>query len=234
LENDINARDTFDSHFMMSFITGKLIQNRYSHLFGRDENKSFIKRKFSLEAKAVFKAGKKLWTYYHAQRKCNVNASLHDIREYYQGRNDKGKMNNKSKDETYNELIGAFEVLRLKFLPTVQSPERRTYVCRYICTFRRLFRRYIPISSLNRFNRAGTIVLRVIYVLFRLAGLFGRQCKAVFPCIAALLRILGITRGLQAFIECDTFQVDTLVVGEMRKSFEFRNFYPNNPSVRTY
>jgi hypothetical protein len=60
---------------------------------------------FSTEAKAVFKAGKKLWTYYHAQPKCNVNASLYDIREYFQGRNDKGKMKNKSEDETYNGLI---------------------------------------------------------------------------------------------------------------------------------
>ncbi|MDO4224759.1 MAG: hypothetical protein Q4C75_02580 [Bergeyella zoohelcum] len=31
--------------------------------------------------------------------------TLYDIREYFQGRNDKGKMNNKSQDEHYNELI---------------------------------------------------------------------------------------------------------------------------------
>jgi len=33
------------------------------------------------------------------------NASLYDIREYFQWRNDKWKMNNKSTDEKYNELI---------------------------------------------------------------------------------------------------------------------------------
>ena len=35
----------------------------------------------------------------------SVNASLYDIREYFQGRNDKGKMNNKSDDAEYMELI---------------------------------------------------------------------------------------------------------------------------------
>jgi len=40
----------------------------------------------------------------------------------------------------------------------------------------------------------GTIVLRVIYVLFRLRGLIDKQGIAVFLCIAALLRILGIIR----------------------------------------
>jgi hypothetical protein len=104
-EHEINAHDQFDSHFMISFISGKIMPNRYSHLFEQDEDKVFIKRKFSAEAKAVFKAGKKLWTYYHAQPKCNVNASLYDIREYFQGRNEVGKMNNKSEDETYNGLI---------------------------------------------------------------------------------------------------------------------------------
>jgi hypothetical protein len=34
-----------------------------------------------------------------------LNASLYEIREYFQRRNDKGKMNNSSDDETYTELI---------------------------------------------------------------------------------------------------------------------------------
>jgi hypothetical protein len=62
--------------------------------------------KFSAAAKNVFKAGKELWKYYHTQPNCNVNASLYDIREHFQGRNAQGKMNNKSNDEKYNELIG--------------------------------------------------------------------------------------------------------------------------------
>ena len=86
-ENEVNARDKFASHFMTDFIKG---------------------RKFSPEAKDVFNAWKKLWTYYHEN--CSnsdylPNASLYEIREYFQWRNDKWKMNNKSTDEKYNELI---------------------------------------------------------------------------------------------------------------------------------
>jgi len=45
------------------------------------------------------------------QKEININASLYDIREYFQGRNQKGKMNKKSTNEKYNELI---DVLREK------------------------------------------------------------------------------------------------------------------------
>jgi hypothetical protein len=52
-----------------------------------------------------------------------VNASLYDIREHFQGRNDKGKMNNKSDDETYNALIAelrsALKILAEKIEPKV-------------------------------------------------------------------------------------------------------------------
>ena len=106
MEEEVSAHTRFESHFMMSFISGKIIQNRYSDLFEQEEGKFFIKREFSAEATKVFDAGLELWRYYHAQPKCNVNASMYDIREYFQGRNEKGKMNNKSKDETYNVLIG--------------------------------------------------------------------------------------------------------------------------------
>jgi hypothetical protein len=60
---------------------------------------------FSEEATEVFDAGRELWKYYHAQKDVNVNASLYDIREYFQGRNDKGRMNSKSEDATYTQLI---------------------------------------------------------------------------------------------------------------------------------
>jgi hypothetical protein len=104
---------------MTDFITGKI---EYSNdLFTNGKKRK--KLVFSAEAKAVFKAGKKLWTYYHAQPKCNVNASLYDIREHFQGRNEAGKMNNKSNDETYNELIShlraALKTLAEKIEPNV-------------------------------------------------------------------------------------------------------------------
>jgi hypothetical protein len=118
-EYQVGAREKFDSNFMTDYISGKAIKiDRVSEpdLFyscapydrgsGYHSPKTEPKpRQFSHEAQAVFKAGKKLWQYYHAQSKCNVNASLYDIREYFQGRNEKGKMNNKSDNETYNELI---------------------------------------------------------------------------------------------------------------------------------
>jgi hypothetical protein len=110
--------------FMTDFIAGKIKQEQTKDLFSGVQQES---RKttlvFSAEAQAVFEAGKKLWQYYHAQPKCNVNASLYDIREHFQGRNEKGKMNNKSNDETYNTLIGnlraALKTLAKKIEPKV-------------------------------------------------------------------------------------------------------------------
>jgi len=56
-----------------------------------------------------------------------VNASLYDIREYFQGRNEKGKMNTKSEDETYNELIknlrDTLNILAEKIEPKVYEYE---------------------------------------------------------------------------------------------------------------
>jgi hypothetical protein len=77
---------------------------------------------FSQEATAVFNAGRELWMYYHTHpstssgygstssgyvesKPYNVNASLYDIREHFQGRNEKGRMNSKSNDARYMELI---------------------------------------------------------------------------------------------------------------------------------
>jgi hypothetical protein len=132
-ETDVNSRDKFDSHFMVSFLSGKIIKNAYTDLFWQleEENqkdsktgwKEGQKCEFSPEAQAVFEAGKELWKYYHAQPKCNVNASLYDIREYFQRRNEKGKMNSISADEKYNGLITALrntvKILAKKIEPKV-------------------------------------------------------------------------------------------------------------------
>lgn len=72
-------------------------------------------------------AGRELWKYYHQQKDININASLYDIREYFQGRNDKGRMNAKSTDEKYTELIGnlrqQLNVLAAKITPKVYEYE---------------------------------------------------------------------------------------------------------------
>ena len=131
-EKDVNARDKFNSHFMISFINGKIIQNGYSNLFEQQENTFCIKREFSTEAEKVFVAGRDLWRYYHTTissscgggREGAVNASLYDIREYFQRRNGKGKMNGKSDDETYNELIG---ILRTELKTLAKKIEPKVY-----------------------------------------------------------------------------------------------------------
>lgn len=84
---------------------------------------------FTPEAKAVFEAGKALWQYYFTQLNVNVNASLYDIREHFQGRNDKGKMNNKSEDEHYNTLIGK---LRQTLAYLAQAIEPKVYQYQFL------------------------------------------------------------------------------------------------------
>jgi len=107
-EQEVDAKEKFESSFMTQFIKGKIKQEvQTTDLFAiATQNENLQKpREFSEKATAVFDAGRELWKYYHAQPNVNVNASLYDIREYFQGRNDKGKMNNKSQDETYMQLI---------------------------------------------------------------------------------------------------------------------------------
>ena len=103
-EQEVDAKEKFDSHFMTDFINGKIKLNSEADLFN-DSTEQATKREFSEEAQAVFDAGRELWTYYHAQKDINVNASLYDIREHFQGRNDKGRMNSTSDDKKYTEYI---------------------------------------------------------------------------------------------------------------------------------
>ncbi|GIZ15661.1 hypothetical protein [Capnocytophaga catalasegens] len=144
-EAEVNAPERFASHFMTDFIKGK-IQASPNPSEGRETGSqmtmNFEQSKapslwekagaliFSEEATAVFDAGRELWRYYYSQENINVNASLYDIREYFQGRsvaltgnNTKGRMNNKSEDEHYNQLIGnlreALKVLAEKIQPKV-------------------------------------------------------------------------------------------------------------------
>ena len=126
-EQEVDARSRFKSHFMTNFISGKINTEDDAHLFGNGTNPlQAVKRTFSKEAKAVFDAGRALWTYYHSKPKANVNASLYDIREYFQGRNDKGRMNAKSDDANYTELIGELRN-KLNFLAEQIKPKVYEY-----------------------------------------------------------------------------------------------------------
>ena len=87
-EQQVEAREKFKSHFMNDFLKDKVR---------------------SLEAEKVYQAWLALWRYYHeacSKDQYLANASLYEIREYFQWRNEKGKMNAKSSDETYTDLIG--------------------------------------------------------------------------------------------------------------------------------
>ncbi len=120
-EREIGAHDEFDSHFMTDFMRGqyqqaqKMRDNGRNQLLGHKKNglkdlvkeESFIPTQpliFSEAATAVFDAGRELWQYYHTQPNANSNASYYDIREYFQGRNEKGRMNPTSEDAEYNRL----------------------------------------------------------------------------------------------------------------------------------
>jgi len=130
-ETEINAKETFASNFMSDFIAGKIKKsNGNGDLFNKPKVENGTKCKFSTEAKAVFDVGKELWRYYHLQKDANVNASFYDIREYFQGRNEKTqRMNNTSTDEKYNELIG---VLREKMNILAEKIAEKVYFHKFL------------------------------------------------------------------------------------------------------
>ncbi|EGK8009579.1 hypothetical protein IO400_000360 [Campylobacter lari] len=116
------TQEAFKSDFMYKFINGK-IKNE-DVLF----DNTLDKVEFSNEAKELLKAGKELFKYYHTHKEKAgylVNASLYDIKEFFQGRDEKGKMNipSKAKDEHYkillNDLNLALDVLAKKIEPKI-------------------------------------------------------------------------------------------------------------------
>ncbi len=140
-EEEVNAQAKFASNFMTDFMKGKIASPSPSE--GGEQPTLFQQTAptppsgagglvFSEEAQAVFNAGRELWTYYHKMASqtrndvYNVNASLYDIREYFQGRNDKGRMNSKSDDARYMELIGNLRA-QLVILADVIKPKVYEY-----------------------------------------------------------------------------------------------------------
>lgn len=124
-ESEINAREKFESNFMYLFINNKIKKEVIINLFTLQESETPYEgaMQFSAQATAVFDAGRELWKYYHKQANCNVNASLYDIREHFQGRNTNGRMNSNSNDETYTKLIEDLQeklkILADKIIPKI-------------------------------------------------------------------------------------------------------------------
>ncbi|GAA8182385.1 hypothetical protein HpKG121_27950 [Helicobacter pylori] len=107
-ETEVKAEERYSSHALLDFLKGG-IKEKGDSLFlnAKKENKPL---EFSQSALNVFNAGKKIYRHYHTQDSTNphynANASLYDIKEFFQGRNAQGKLNlpAKAKDEHYKQL----------------------------------------------------------------------------------------------------------------------------------
>lgn len=107
-ETEVKAEERYSSHALLDFLKGKIKEEGDSlFLNAKKENKPL---EFSQSALNVFNAGKEIYRYYHTQNSTNphynANASLYDIKEFFQGRNAQGKLNlpAKAKDEFYKQL----------------------------------------------------------------------------------------------------------------------------------
>lgn len=132
-EKEVGAQDTFDSHFMYDYINGKYSDKNAKAIqmgiFDKNSKDIINDRPliFSHEAQQVIDCARELWKYYHKQKNANPNASLYDIRMYFQGTKvtPKGKiiMNPNSKDETYTSLLhdlrSKHKILSDKIVPKV-------------------------------------------------------------------------------------------------------------------
>ncbi len=107
-ETEVNAKERYSSHALLDFLKGKIKEEGDSlFLNAKKENKPL---EFSPCALRVFDAGREIYHYYHTQASTschyNANASLYDIKEFFQDRNAQGKLNlpAKAKDEHYKQL----------------------------------------------------------------------------------------------------------------------------------
>ncbi|WJJ02692.1 hypothetical protein [Helicobacter pylori] len=107
-EIEVESKERYTSHALLDFLKGKTKKKGDSlFLNAKKENKPL---EFSPSALKVFDAGREIYRYYHTQdftnRPHNANASLYDIKEFFQGRNAQGKLNSppKAKDEYYKQL----------------------------------------------------------------------------------------------------------------------------------
>nr|WP_241896525.1 hypothetical protein [Helicobacter pylori] len=109
-EDEVNSKERYFSRALLDFLKGEIKESKESDslfLNAKKENKPL---KFSPSASKVFDAGKEIYRYYHKQdfanRPYNANASLYDIKEFFQGRNVQGRLNSPTtaKDKYYKQL----------------------------------------------------------------------------------------------------------------------------------
>ncbi|GAA7501611.1 hypothetical protein HpBHB23_14370 [Helicobacter pylori] len=124
-ETEVKAEERYSSHALLDFLKGGIKEEGDSlFLNAKKENKPL---EFSLCASRVFDAGREIYRYYHTQastnRLYNANASLYDIKEFFQGRNAQGKLNlpAKAKDEYYKQLYANLQDALKDLAKEIQS-----------------------------------------------------------------------------------------------------------------
>ncbi|RKV24636.1 hypothetical protein [Helicobacter pylori] len=109
-EDEVGPKERYLSHALLDFLKGEIKESKESDSLFLNDKKENKPLKFSLCASKVFDAGREVYRHYHKQASTNrlyyANASLYDIKEFFQGRNAQGKLNlpAKAKDEYYKQL----------------------------------------------------------------------------------------------------------------------------------
>lgn len=130
-EEEVNAKDKFESHFMSDYISGKYTtKDIQKDIWENDKSTNLYipKEHFTSVALSVLTAGRNLWSYYHSLPEVNPNASFYDIRLFFQGmktaKNGKQQMNADSQDKTYMELL---QTLRKQLKQLAKQIEPKVY-----------------------------------------------------------------------------------------------------------
>ncbi len=109
-EEEVGAKERYASHVLLDFLKVKLQEQTQNNNLFNSSKKERKPLEFSETALSVLNAGREIYRYYHAQdftnHNYNTNASLYDIKEFFQGRNAQGKLNPpvKAKDTYYKQL----------------------------------------------------------------------------------------------------------------------------------
>ncbi|WP_120902810.1 hypothetical protein [Helicobacter pylori] len=109
-DEEVGAKERYASHVLLDFLKVKLQEQTQNNNLFNSSKKERKPLEFSETALSVLNAGREIYRYYHTQastnRLYNTNASLYDIKEFFQGRNAQGKLNlpAKAKDEYYKQL----------------------------------------------------------------------------------------------------------------------------------
>jgi hypothetical protein len=109
-EVEVGSKASFESNLLFQYINGNLKRPAKINLMNKPIIVPSEKLEFSSEANDVFNSGKELWKLYHRQKNINHNASLFEIKQYFQGFNGKGKLNIKSQNSEYSKLLDSLKI----------------------------------------------------------------------------------------------------------------------------